>query len=306
MDDADAVGDGTPVGAVGLAEGVAHGQHHIGLAVNLQRRPRCVAAAGIDAAAQGQGVVFGEDALAHNGGGHGHRQEFGQFQHLIGGAGAHGPAAGVEDGQPGVDQQVGGALDFGIGGAGFARSAYGGVGQGGVIGLGGQHILGHFQHYRAGGAGAEGRESAPHYLGDVLHTGESAAPLAQAVKDAGRDFLLPFLAQVAEGVLAHQQQDGDVVGVAAGDGGEAVGGARAGAGHGDAHLAGGAGVAVGNLHAQPLVAGREGADGVGLAQGSPERRQAAAGESGYVTHTFQFQGFDDGFGATHNGSSLSF
>ena len=80
----------------------------------------------------------------------------------------------------------------------------------------------------------------------------------------------------------------------------------AGAGHSDAYLSGGAGVAVGDFHAEPLVAGGEGADGVGLAQGAPQRGQAAAGESGYVTHPFQFQGFDDGFGATHNGSFLSF
>ena len=225
VDDADAIGYGAAVGAVGLAEGVAHGQHHIGFAVDLEGGAGGVAAAGIDAAAEGQGVIFGEGALAHNGGGHGHRQEFGQFQHFIGGAGAHGPAAGVEDGQFGVEQQVGGALHIGIGGAGFARSADGGVGQGGVIGFGGQDILGHFQHYRAGRAGAEGGESAAHYPGDVLDAGEGAAPFAEAVKDAGRDFLLPFLAQVAEGVLAHQQEDGDVVGVAAGDGGEAVGGA---------------------------------------------------------------------------------
>ena len=104
------------------------------------------------------------------------------------------------------------------------------------------------------------------------------------------------------GVLAHEEQHGYVVGVAAGDGGEAVGGAGAGAGHGDAHLAGGAGVAVGNLNAEALVAGGKGPD-AGAAQWPPEGSQAAAGESGYVTYSFLFEGFDNGFGSTHGGTS---
>ena len=142
-------------------------------------------------------------------------------------------------------------------------------------------------------------------MGNILDASKGAPPLAQAVKDAGGYFLLPFLAQVAEGMLPHQQQHGDIVGVAAGDGGKAVGGAGAGAGHGDAYCAGSAGVAVGDFHAETLVARRKGADGSGLAQRPPQRGQTAAGEPGYVTHPFQFQGFDYGFGATHNGSSSS-
>ena len=72
MNDADAFRYRPPVGAVGLPEGIAHRQYHIRLAVDVQRRARCVAAARINAAAQGQRVVFGENALAHNGGSHRH------------------------------------------------------------------------------------------------------------------------------------------------------------------------------------------------------------------------------------------
>ena len=105
-------------------------------------------------------------------------------------------------------------------------------------------------------------------------------------------------------MLAHEEQDGDVVGVAAGDASQAVGCAGSGAGHGDADLTGGAGVAVGDLDAEAFVAGGEGAD-AGGAQGTPEGVQATAGESGYVAYSFLFEGFDDGFGSTHGYTSLS-
>ena len=205
-------------------------------------------------------MIFGEDALAHDGGCHGHGKHFGQLHDFLGGAGGHCAAAGVEDGEAGVDQQIRRALNLGVGGTGLAGRAHRGVGEHGVIGLGGHDVLGHFEDDRAGRPGAQGGEGAAHDLGDVLDAGEGAPPLAEAVKDAGGYFLLPFLAQVAQGMLAHEEQHGDVVGVAAGDAGETVGGAGAGAGHGDADLAGGAGVTVGNLNAQAFVAGGEGPD----------------------------------------------
>ena len=109
-----------------------------------------VATAGIDAAAQGQGVIFGEDALAHDGSGNGHGEHLGEFADLVGGAGAEGATAGVEDGEAGVDQHVGGALDLGVGGAGLAGGADRGVGEDGLVGLGGEDILVHFQDDRTG------------------------------------------------------------------------------------------------------------------------------------------------------------
>ena len=271
--------------------------------VDVQGGAGCVTGAGIDPAAEGQGVIFGEDALAHDGGGDGHGEHFGQLHDLLGSAGGHCAATGVEDREAGVDQHVGGALDLVLGGAGLAGGADRGVGQHGVIGLGGHDVLGHFEDDRAGRAGAQGGEGAAHDLGDVLDAGEGAAPLAETIEDAGGDFLLPLLAEVAQGVLAHEEQHGDVVGVAAGDAGEAVGCAGAGAGHGDADLAGGAGVAVGDLDAEAFVAGGEGPD-AGGAQGTPEGVEAAAGESGYVAYSFLFEGFDDGFGSTHGCTSL--
>ena len=104
-------------------------------------------------------------------------------------------------------------------------------------------------------------------------------------------------------MLAHEEQHGNIVGVAAGDAGEAVGGAGPGAGHGDADLTGGASVAVGDLDAEALVAGGKGPDGGG-AQRAPEGVQAAAGESGYVTYSFLFEGPDYGFGSTHGCTSF--
>ena len=247
-------------------------------------------------------MIFGEDALAHDGGGDGHGEHLGELANLVGGAGAHGATAGVQDGEAGVDEHVGGALDLGVGRAGLAGGAHRGVGENGLVGLGGENVLVHLEHHRAGGTGAQGGEGAAHDLGDVLHAGEGATPLAEAVEDAGGDLLLPFLAEVPHGVLAHEEQHGDVIGVAAGDAGEAVGGAGPGAGHGDADLAGGAGVAVGDLNAEALVAGGKRPDGRG-AQGAPEGGQAAAGESGYVTYSFLFQGPDNGFGSTHGCTS---
>ena len=249
-------------------------------------------------------MVFGEDALAHDGGGDGHGEHFGELHDLVGGAGGHCAAAGVEDGQAGVDEQIGGALHLIVGGAGLAGVPTGSVGHDGVVGFGGEDVLGHFEDDGAGGAGAQGGEGAAHDLGDVLDAGEGAAPLAEAVEDGGGDLLLPLLAEVAQGVLAHEEQHGDVVGVAAGDAGEAVGGAGAGAGHGDADLAGGAGVAVGDFNAEAFVAGGEGPDGGG-AQGAPEGGEATAGESGYVAYSFLFEGIDDGLGSTHGDTSLS-
>ena len=145
-------------------------------------------------------------------------------------------------------------------------------------------------------------KSPAHHLGNVLNPGEGAAPFAQTVEDAGGYFLLPLLAQVPHGVLPHQQQHRDVVGVTAGNGGEAVGGAGAGAGHGDAHLSGGPGIAVSDFDAQAFVASGEGSN-VRLAERAPERGEATAGEPGYVTYAFLFEGFDDGFGSTHGNTS---
>ena len=303
VNDADALRDGTAVGAVGLTEGIADGKDDVGFAVHVESRAGGVASAGIDAAAQGQRMIFGEDALAHDGGGHGHGEHLGQLANLVGGAGAHGATAGVEDGQAGVDEHVGGALDLGVGWAGLAGSAHRGVGENGLVGLGGENVLVHLENHRAGGAGTQGGEGAAHDLGNILDTSEGAPPLAEAVEDAGGDLLLPLLAEVPHGVLAHEKQHGNVVGVAAGDAGEAVGGAGPGAGHGDADLAGGAGIAVGDLNAEALVAGGKGPD-VGSAQGAPEGGQAAAGESGYVTYSFLFQGPDNGFGSTHGCTSF--
>ena len=255
-----------------------------------------VAGAGIDAAAQGQRMIFGEDALAHDGGRHGHGEHLGQLANLVGGAGAHGATAGVQDGEARVDQHVGGALDLGVGGAGLAGGPDRGIGEDGLVGLGGENVLVHLEHHRAGRTGTEGGEGTAHDLGNVLDPGEGATPLAEAVEDAGRDLLLPLLAEVPHGVLAHEEQHGDVIGVAAGDAGEAVGGAGPGAGHGDADVAGGAGVAVGDFDAEALVAGGKGTDRRGP-QRAPEGVQAAAGESGYVTYSFLFQGPDNGFGS---------
>ena len=137
MDDADAVGDWASVGAVGLPEGVADRQNHVGLAVDLQRGAGSIAAAGIDAAAQGEGVIFRENAFPHNGGGHGHGEQFRQLHYFGCGAGAHGAAAGVQDGEVGVSQQMGGALHIGIGRPGFAGRTYRSVSQNGVVCFGG-------------------------------------------------------------------------------------------------------------------------------------------------------------------------
>ena len=101
-------------------------------------------------------MIFGEDALAHDGGGDGHGEHFGQLQHLLGGAGGHGAATSVEDGQVGVDEQIGGALHVGVGGAGLAGSPDRGIGQRGVVSLGSENVLVHFEHDRARGTGAEG------------------------------------------------------------------------------------------------------------------------------------------------------
>ena len=53
VNDADALRDGTAVGAVGLAEGIADGEDDVGFAVHVESRAGGVASAGIDAAAQG-------------------------------------------------------------------------------------------------------------------------------------------------------------------------------------------------------------------------------------------------------------
>ena len=58
VDDADALGDGATVGAVGLAEGIADGEDDIGFAVYVKRSAGGVAGAGIDAAAEGEGMIF--------------------------------------------------------------------------------------------------------------------------------------------------------------------------------------------------------------------------------------------------------
>ena len=66
-------------------------------------------------------------------------------------------------------------------------------------------------------------------------------------------WILP--AHASQRVLAHQQQDGDVVGEGAGDTGQGIGcpGARAGQGH--AHFAGSPCVTVGDFNAETLVPG---------------------------------------------------
>ena len=171
MDDADALGYGTAIGAVGLAEGVANCKHDIGLAIDLQGGAGGITATGINTAAERKRMVFREDSLAHNGGCNRHGQEFCQFHDFVGGAGAHGSTTGVEDGQPSVHEQIGGALDIGVRRAGFARCSHRGICQHVVIGLGHQHVLVHLQNHRPGGTRAQGGERTSHHLGDILDPG---------------------------------------------------------------------------------------------------------------------------------------
>ena len=85
-------------------------------------------------------------------------------------------------------------------------------------------------------------------------------PFHQAVKDGGRNFLLYLLSHAAKGVLSHEQEYGDVIGIAPGYTGQGVGGSGAGARHGHSHFARGARIAVSNLDSQPFMPGCKCAD----------------------------------------------
>ena len=299
VNQADALGDGPAVGGVGKAEGVADGEDGIGAAVDEVGRAGGVAALGVDAAAHGQGVVLGERALADQGARDGHGHELGELHRLVPCLCGEDATAHVHHGVLGVEENVGGALDVADVGSGATAGPDGLVVQDFVGDLLHQDVGGHLQDHRTGGAGAEVGEGAAHDGRDVLYAGHGALPLDEAVEDAGGDFLLDLAAHATEGVLAHEEQDGDVVGVGAGDAGEGVGGAGAGAGEGDAHLTGGAGEAVGDLDAHALVAGGEHRDLLGRPEGGPEGCLAAAGETGDVPDSFLFQGVDNCVAASH-------
>ena len=117
----------------------------------------------------------------------------------------------------------------------------------------------------------KGGEGAAHDGGNLLDAADGASPLDEAVEDAEGDLLLYAHAHAAQGVLAREQKDGDVVGEGAGDARQGVGSARARAAHSHADLACGPGIAVGDLDSLPLVAGREGCYGR-VTQGRPEGR----------------------------------
>ena len=105
------------------------------------------------------------------------------------------------------------------------------------------------------------------------------------------------------GMLPHEEQDRDVVGVGPGDAGQGVGGAGGpGAGEGHADLPGGAGVAVGDLDAHALVAGGEDGYLLRRPQGRPEGGLAAASEPGDVSDSFLFQSVDYCVAASHGRS----
>ena len=187
-------------------------------------------------------------------------------------------------------------------GSGAAARADGFVVEDFVRGFLHQHVLGHFQHNRARRAGAQVGEGAAHNGRNVLDAGHGALPLDETVEDTGRHFLLNLAAHAAQGMLSHQQQHRNVVGVSSGDAGKGVGGAWAGAGQRYAHLSGGAGIAVGDFHAHALVAGGE--DGYLLRgpQGRPEGGFTAAGETGDVSDSFFFQSVDYCVAASHGRS----
>jgi len=178
-------------------EARADGQHHVRLAIDVERWTRGVATARIDAEPQGQRVVFGEDTFADQRGGDGHRQQLGQLLHFRRGIRRQSATANIENGKGSLYQEVCGSLNIlGIRRR-FPPRPDRVILQGCVRPLCTQHISWHLQDHRARGTRTKRGEGAAHHSRNVVHSGKRALPLHQPIKNTGGHFLLVLFPKVA-------------------------------------------------------------------------------------------------------------
>ena len=219
----------------------------------MQRLARRIATARIDAQSQRERMVLGKHALSHQGCGDRHRQQLSQLFDLIGRPCRQGSTTGVEDGQSRLHQEVCSPLDVLRVRRGFARWSDRIILQGSVRPLGAQHIPWHLQHHWTGRAEAQGREGPAHDTRDIIYSSKKPLPLHQTIENTARHLLLVLFSEVAQGVLPHEEQDGDIVSVACGDARQSIGCPWARASHGHTHSPRRTGVAVSNFHAEAFV-----------------------------------------------------
>ena len=219
------------------------------------------------------GVVARAGAAAHNGGGHGAVQRLVELAELLHGAlGADDAAAHQNEGTLGlldhVQQlvQIGligiGGLELMLGAAQQAGDAAGLVvlaqRQGLVVGISGGDILQNVDVHRAGTAGTGNGEGLAYHVGQLVRVLDQEVALGNGHGDAGDIDLLEGV--LADQILCHvagDEHNGGGVQIGGGDAGDQVGGAGAGGGETDAHLAGGAGITVRSVRSALLVGGED-------------------------------------------------
>ena len=274
---------------VGFAEGVVG----VGGAVHAEH-------------AEGEGVGFGEDAFAEEGGGDGAAEGFGEHEEFFVGAGDHGALAGEDDGALGLGDEFGGFFDGGlVDFEGFLGVVAGEV-HGFVEGAGEGGLAFVFGDVDEDGSRAAGGGDVVGLFGDA---GEVIGFLDEEVmfhhglgdiEDVG--FLECVFAEHPGDGLAAEDDHGDGVHLGGHEAGDGVAGAGAGGDENDGGLAGGAGVAVGHVNGALFVADEDelhvrfdGFEGVEDGEGG------AAGVAEDVLDAEVGEGFDEGLGAVHGG-----
>ena len=216
------------------------------------------------------GVVARAGAAAHDGGGHGAVQRLVELAELLHSAlGANDAAAHQDEGTlcllDHVQQlvqigQIGiGGLELMLGAAQQAGDAAGLVmltqRQGLVVGISGGDILQNVDVYRAGTGNGKGLA---YHVGQLVCVLDQEIALGNGHGDAGDINLLEGV--LADQILCHvagDEHNGGGVQIGGGDAGDQVGGAGAGCGETDAHLAGGAGITVRSVRSALLVGGED-------------------------------------------------
>ncbi len=238
-------------------------------------------------------------AQAHEGVGAGEAEQVDERTQLGRGVADHDPAAGVDVGALGREQELRRLPDLPavaaphrVVGAHLDRRR--------IAERRGRHrhVLGDVDHHRAGPAGAGDVERLLHRHRQVADVLDQEVVLDHRPGDADGVALLEGVeADRRRRHLAGDDHHRDRVHVGGGDPGHGIGDARAGRDQGDADLAGRPGIAVGRMHRRLLVPDQHVLDRLLLVERVVDVEDRAAGVAPEVLDVFCLQAADQDFGA---------
>ncbi len=249
---------------------------------------------------QGQGVIAGESAQAHDRGGHGNAGLADQFEEFLAGVGRDYAASGINDRALGIADPGGDFFDFlGLGpfvSHVIARQLHGIV----VVGRGllELDVFGQIDQHRSWPAGRGHVKGLANHAGDVVDVGHQVMMFCDAAADFddGR-FLKGVGADHRRADLPGNGQNRNAVELGVGQRGDQVRRSRPAGGHANADPPGAAGVTLGGKTAALFMPGQDHANliakpGQGLMQG----HACPAGIGENRIHAMIYQGLHDYIG----------